>query len=876
MVYLKRLVLLLAFVFLLTIEVVGQNRYELSGNWKYKRITEVDKEGKQISLQSYNIDEWEKAKVPGTILTSQLENGDIPDPFYGMNNEEIPDIYDVGNTFYTYWFVTEFEQSVEGNEQVWLTFRGINYRAEVYLNGKKVNHEVFEGMFLRRTFNVTHLLDTSGPNRLAVLIHPMPFPGEPNGGQAGDGTIARNVAHQYPAGWDWIQPIRDRNTGIWDKVFIEKTRGLRISNPHVVTSVPGKRKPDETQRPAVLKISAEVENPTTIAQEGRLSFQIEGHTIEKNIRIPAESKALIRFDDFELHHPKLWWPSGYGDQHLYKTELEASTKEGVSDREELSVGIREISHQWNDRTRSMQVLVNGQKIFIKGGNWIVSDAMLRFSEERYDAEIRFHRDMNLNLIRIWGGALAERPEFYEACDRYGLLVMQDFWMSGDANGRWVDPKKKEDQWTRRKYPDDHQLFLESAKDVIKMIRNHPSLAFWVGGNEIAPPTDILEPLRDSILPQYDGTRTLIDYSNSDLMSYNFIGGNGDGPYGIQDPVSFWEKQTFPFNSEVGSIGVGDAASLKRFLPEENWTVPIENKGREAVQDSVWTYHKYIGYKNSLEPYGGAKSMEEFATKAQLVNYDQYRSMAEGFSSHMWDWYTGFIIWKTQNPWTALRGQMYDYYLDPNAGLYGLREGSKPLHVSYNPATSDIFIANNTFEKAYDIMLKAEFIDMKGNEHPLTQVFSYIEEASIKPMLSIKKAIERLAEKEGGFLNLELLDSDQNILDRNFYWLPNKEGDYSGLQNLKKAEVDAELIEQEENKVSIRLSVQKKQPVAFFMRISLLNEEGVRVLPTFFSANYISLTPDNEEIITLETQEVIKNGYQIEIFGWNVKEKNVRL
>lgn len=227
-----------------------------------------------------------------------------------------------------------------------------------------------------------------------------------------------------------------------------------------------------------------------------------------------------------FENPKLWWPNGYGHQNMYDLKMKFLVAgKQLSDEEVVPVGIREIQRTWNNRTRSMEIRVNGQKIFIKGGNWIISDAMLRFSPERYDAEIRYHRDMNLNLIRIWGGALPERPEFYDACNKYGLLVLQDFWMSGDCNGRWVDPMKKEDQWTRRTYPNDHKLFIESAADMVKMIRNNPSLAIWCGGNEITPPKDILEALRDSILPSLDGTRWLIEYSNADSMSYNFIGGN---------------------------------------------------------------------------------------------------------------------------------------------------------------------------------------------------------------------------------------------------------------------------------------------------------------------------------------------------------------
>ncbi|MEJ7659230.1 MAG: glycoside hydrolase family 2 TIM barrel-domain containing protein [Hymenobacter sp.] len=249
----------------------------------------------------------------------------------------------------------------------------------------------------------------------------------------------------------------------------------------------------------------------------------------------------------------LWWRAGR-----------------LPDEETVPVGIREITTNWNARTQSRQVLVNRQRIFIKGGNWILSDALLRLSVARYDAEVRLHRDANLNLLRVWGGGILERPEFYAACDQYGLLVMQDFWMSGDANGRWQDPAKKDDQWTRRQYPDNHRLFINSAADQVKMIRNYASLAMWCGGNEITPPKDILAALADSILPQLDGTRWLAPYSNSDSLSFNFLGGNGDGPYGIQPIRRFWAERTFPFNTEVGSVGTGDYESLARFLPPPTW------------------------------------------------------------------------------------------------------------------------------------------------------------------------------------------------------------------------------------------------------------------------------------------------------------------
>jgi hypothetical protein len=496
--------------------------------------------------------------------------------------------------------------------------------------------------------------------------------------------------------------------------------------------------------------------------------------------------------------------------------------------------------------------------------------MLRFSDARYDAEARFHRDMNLNLIRVWGGAITERPEFYNACDKYGLLVMQDFWNSGDCNGRWMDPKKKEDQWTRRKYPDDHQLFLASVVDQVKMLRNHPSLALWCGGNEITPPEDILVAMRDSIMPKLDGTRYLIEYSNSDSMSYNPFGGNGDGPYGIQNINTFWEHQTFPFNSEIGSVGMGDYLSLERFIPKENMKIPDENFRN---MDSVWQYHKYIGYGNHIDAYGKPTDVKDFADKAQLVNYVQYRALMEGFSAHMWEWYTGVIIWKTQNPWTALRGQMYDYYLDPNACLYGLHKGSEPFHVMYNNADGMVMIANNTFTAKHNIILKAEAFDMDGKERLLTQVFSEIEPTTSKKYLSLKRALHRMGRDNGVFLYLSLLDENKNLLDDNLYWLPDSTGNYSGLQEMKKAGVEISAHKIKDGKVEVTISNAKGNPIAFFTRLSLINTKTKqRILPAFYSDNYISVLPGETKKITIDYTPAANENAAVEVEGWNVEER----
>lgn len=860
----KTLFLSTTILFLRTV-VFAQQEYELTGGWICRKASEVSLTPSALSLPAQSLEGWSPAVVPGTVLTTMLQAGQIPDPFFGMNNKQIPDIYTVGRDYYTYWFVRDFTEK-KGTGRVWLQLRGVNYSYDVYLNGHRLADSIHYGMFLRANYDVTPWLSADGHNRLAVVVYPPDPVGNPNGGQGGDGTIARSVAHQYVAGWDWIQPIPDRNTGIWDKVLIRKTGSVRVGNAHVVTRVPGKRMVEGAQAPALIKVSAELTNGGDEAVNGEAYYVLNGHKVGVHVRVDAHETKVVELPDYTLESPRLWWPNGYGPPALYHVGIcfAEGAKNGPSDTEPVTFGVRQIDATWNAHTRSREIAVNGQRIFIKGGNWIVSDELLRLSKARYDAEIRMHHDMRLNLIRVWGGALTERPEFYDACDRYGMLVMQDFWNSGDCNGRWPDPKKLDDQQTRRKYPDDHGLFLASAADQIKMIRNHPSLAFWCGGNEITPPEDILGPLRDSLIPGLDGTRWFADYSNTDSMSYNSLGGNGDGPYGVQPLKTFWDHRTFPFNSEVGSVGVGDYASLERFMPDSN-RLGAPAAGR--LLDSVWAYHKYLPYDHFPDAYGAPKDALDFTRKAQLINYDQYRGLIEGFSAHAWDWYTGVIIWKTQNPWTAMRGQMYDYYLDPNACLYGLRTAGEMLHAAYNSVDGNLLLVNNTFVPRSHLRLSVTAFDMKGHGTPLLRKWVDVgaDTSVTLEVEGIHQRIDSLRASEGLFLSVELGGAGDN-----FYWLPDSAGKYTGLETLQKARVAVRVRSIAPGKAEVTLTNPANQPPAFFVRLSMIDERTrKRILPAFYTDNYISLTPGQTKTITVDWPAASDEWAGLSLEGWNV-------
>ncbi len=853
------------------------NRYELDSGWVCMNTRDVISTAEDLSNPSSPLSGWMHATVPGTVLTTLLNDSLIPDPFYGMNNKKIPDIYETGSDYYTYWFVKNFHENapVDG-ERVWLNFRGVNYGCDIYLNGHRLNKQTHYGMFLRQTYNITSFIFPDGNNRLAVLVFPPNPVGNPNGGQGGDGTIARSVTNQYVAGWDWVQPIHDRNTGIWDKVTTEKTFSVRLQNPHIVTLVPGKKYPGEPQAPAIIKASAEICNPSDKKIRGTLQYVLEGNVVRREVTLQPDSTSEIQLPDYTVKNPKLWWPNGYGEQALYKFDFQfVDDDDRVLDEEVVTTGIRGIQTPWNSHTQSREVLVNGQKIFIKGGDWIASDAMLRLSPQRYDAEVRFHRDMNLNLIRVWGGGITERPEFYDACDKYGILVLQDFWMSGDCNGKWMDRMKKDDQWTRREYPDDHRLFLESVADQVKMLRNHPSLAFYCGGNEIAPPKDILVAMQDSLLPKLDSTRYFFDYSNVDSMSYNFIGRTGDGPYRLEPASSFWENRFFPFNSEIGSVGLGDYESLQRFIPPQDMVLPGPTW---SAVDSVWRYHEPGWYGDFIDAYGKPADVKGYADESQLVNYDEYRGLIEGHLDHMWDWYTGVIIWKTQNPWSAMRGQMYDYYLDPNAGLYGLHHACEPFHVMYNPTDGMTTVVNQTFHHYHDIMLQARTVDIDGRDSLVLQVLIQLSPTSVQRIEPLKKILDTLFAAQGGFLSLRLLDASHEVLSDNFYWLPDSTGNYSGLQQMAKARVSVTAKRVSSGEVAVTITNPAGRALAFFNRISLVDPlSKKRILPVFYSDNYVSVLPGERKTVLVEyNSEVNAYSAMVSISGWNVEKRYIRI
>jgi len=847
-------------------------KFLLHDSWKAKRAIDVKIDGTEITDPGFKPTGWLDAVIPGTILTTLLHNDLIPDPFFGMNNNLIPDVYETGRDYYTYWFFNEFEiPAIREGQEVWLNFRGINYFAEIFLNGKRVNTSTHEGMYLREKYPITSLITKGGLNKLAVWVAPPDPAGNAAAGQGGDGTIGRNVTMQCTAGWDWICPIRDRNTGIWDQVSVEITGAVDLKNPFIAIRVPGTRIPRQKQDPAYVTPSAELKNVSSQKINGVLRAEFEGYKNSVKVTLNPGEEKLFTLPEMKIENPQLWWPNGMGGQPLFEMKMDLISENGSDlDSEKVVFGIRETGNYFDERIKARVFTVNGQKVFIKGGNWIASDALLRLSKERYEAEIRLHAGMNMNMIRVWGGGLTERPEFYDACDKYGILVWQDLWISGDCNGEWNDATKKDTQARRKAYPDNHDLFLESAIDQIRMLRNHPSLYLWCGGNETLPPPDILKALKSDVFPVYDPGRFFLDMSTSPLLMTNSIGGVGDGPYGIREPEKIFTERSFPFNPETGSIGIPNYEGLKKIIPENEMAPPQSNRAGRS-----WTYHKYLSLQDFPDRYGKVRDIQDFCLKAQIVSYEQYRALQEGFNYKMWDWYSGMLVWKNQNPWTALRGFFYDYFLDCTGGYFGYMHGAAPVHIQLNLNDSTVCVLNQTALPANGITAGIRLYDLHGK-----LVAEQKKEVNLNAhdLVLLEKINLPKTGSEVFFLKLNLTSANK-VLDENLYWLSGKPRSYEKLNELQKVEVRSVIKSGDGKKAIIGVSNPGSE-TAFFIRLKITDDNGDQVLPCYFSDNYFTLMPGDEKQIELDYSSINNkdkiDGLKFMVEGWNVLPSETEL
>jgi beta-galactosidase/beta-glucuronidase len=879
--------------------------------------------GKELSGKSYQSSaKWYNVSVPSTVLTGLVANKVYPSPYHALNNMRIPDASDEFNKQYQlekyshipgtpnpwkkpYWYRTAFEVPAADKGKIFqLIFKGINYRAEVWLNGKRIaDSSQMVGMFAEHNLNVSRQVVAGGKNTLAVKIYPLDYPGLPdkeqleamgpfylNGGPTGD--IGKNVTMLCSSGWDWMPPVRDRNMGIWQPVYLRTTGAVTIGRPKLVTQLASL--PDTST--ANVSLNLTLTNYSTAKTSGKLTVSIKpenftGKAIQftRSIDVNAgEAKNVnltpAQVSELYMRNPKLWWPNGYGRANLYRIRLQYANSNKITDDTTFVFGVRSVStkaSEVNGFTRR-EFFVNGKRVHLNGGAW-VPDLMVNRDSARYDYELHLCRTANVNLVRIWGGGITPPDHFWNACDKYGLMVWSDFWITGDTQGEF---KGSPD------YPLEGNVFTKNVISTIYRIRNHPSLLVWTGGNEGHARKALYDAMRSNII-KLDGTRPFIPSSSgfaklpagwdASWPDNKPSGVYSGGPYAWKDPKEYYKLadagKDWVFKDETGLPSQPPYNTLAKNIPDTTW-----DKKLPFPLNNMWGYHdaatgagKYDEYYNDMvSRYGKPTSRRNFSNKMQLMNATGYQGIFEA-AGHKLTETGGVMLWKLNAAFPSVIWQIYDWYLQPNAGYYFMQNAVEPVHIQFNLNDSTVAVLNRTHQPTGTLTLQADVYNTATK-----QVFHQLATASLNeegvkeviPMAYILKPVKELS-----FVVLSLKNSKGQVVSRNAYWMhPNN--DYTSLNNLPNTQLQTTLLRTQKGKTENQWTIQisnNSDKLAFFVRPQLMlnNEE---LTPSYWTASYFTLAPHESTTISVGVPVAKLAGKTpfITVEGWNVKKQTLML
>ncbi len=859
----------------------------LRANWRMSQASNDLLDGARISSPGFDDSHWYAAVVPGTVLTTLVARGVYPDPDFGLNNMAIPESL----SHQRFWFRTHFNAppaTLHGHPS--LTFLGINYRAQVWLNGHALG--VINGAFNRGRFDVASLL-TPGDNVLAVLISPPDHPGIPHEQSLADGPGENGglMAIDGPTfadteGWDWIPAIRDRDMGIWQDVTLSAQGPVSLDTPQIITTLP---LPDTSRAAITLRVP--LNNETQQPIHATLELAFEGVTISKPVTIaPGASTITLTPGDtpqLNIAHPRLWWPNGYGSPELY--HLTASLRIGNQLSDERPPPLRyprahlrafparlhrppsprrgrpcpRGTHQRTARRRdtrrhsrdsarmgrsltpagehspavhdtndlatqpALVIRVNGVRIAVRGGASGMEDMLKRVSRSRLEPFFRLQRDAHMNIVRNWMGQNTEES-FFDLADEYGLLVWNDFWDSTqDYNLE----------------PDDSALFLRNARDTILRFRNHPSIAVWCGRNEGVPAPAVNQGLID-LIAELDGTRL---YS----ASSNRVNLHDSGPYKYQEPSEYFTHLALGFAVEIGLPSPPTLEAFESFLPKEDqW--PISDD---------WAYHDWhqggngdtaVFMKAMNEQFGPPSSLADFDRKAQMLNYVSHRAVFEGFNAHLWNPNSGRMLWMTQPAWPSTEWQIFSHDYDTHAAYYGVKIASEPIHIQLNLPNYEIAIINNTTAALPQLSVHAQVFDLSSKL--LFERSATVDATANATTASLRLALEdAFTTSPVVFVKLTLSDTNGKSLSQNFYWLAAHEYEFRKLNDLPATTLQASAtIERNGSEQHINVKLTNPSPTtALTTKLTLLESpNGQRILPAYYSDNYISLLPNEHRTIDI--------------------------
>ncbi|MBQ9285003.1 MAG: beta-glycosidase [Bacteroidaceae bacterium] len=818
------------------------NRYELSGgHWKLKRSSEVKASGAEIATDGFDDASWLWATVPGTVLMSYVNAGAVPNPNYADWVDQISESFFRSN----FWYRDVFEWKPEDNgERAFLNFDGINWKARVWLNGSFLG--TVEGAFRRGRFDVTGLL-REGDNVLAVEVVCNEHFGvvkekDANTTQFNGGILgADNPTFHATIGWDWITTVRGRNVGIWNEVYLTREGALTLSDPYVKTRVGQK---------VEVTPSVFVRNNSAQPVLARLCGWIGDVEFERDIQLPALSEQEFTFspEDYpqlaDVRLP-LWWPNGYGEPALHEAgfSLKPATRLSMLEKESsilnfkfsilnYKAGLREMTYE--GLGDSLLIYVNGRRFVPLGGNWGMDEHNLCYRRREYDAAVSFHRYMHATMIRNWVGMTGD-DDFYRACDSLGVMVWQDFWLANPCDG--PDPY-------------DETLFLGNAYDYVRRIRSHASLGIFCGRNEGYPPATIDRSLRHFVATLTPGMG-YIPSSADDCVT-------GHGPYCAQPARVYFERQSGKIHTERGLPNVMNYENLARTLsPEALWP-----------QSKQWGQHDYTlnGAQRASEfnglvgrAFGPSRSAKEFTARAQVVNYNGYRSMFEATSVSR----AGLLIWMSHPCWPSMVWQTYDYYFEPTAAFFGMKKGCEPLHIQLNALTDRVEVVNAFAGDRAKLTATATVYDLRGRRlWSQSQRLTAGDDTTV-PLFALSA---KARQTDCALLRLELREG-KHLVSENDYYVGNDADSLSlaPLLNLPKANVETKTtLDLGGDLCSATVTLTNRgKALAPFIRLNLLGADGEQILPADYTDNYFNLLPaESRTVIITWRREDGRDGQPI--------------
>jgi mannosylglycoprotein endo-beta-mannosidase len=846
------------FAVLVPASLLAQSPTQTIDGWQMQDSAKIAATAPIISTAAFQPQGWYAATVPGTVLTTMVNNGVYPEPLYGENMRAIPERLNKTS----YWYRTAFTvPAAYKGRQTWLHFAGINYSAEIWVNGHEAG--TMRGAFIRGDFDISELVKPGHRAVLAVLVSPQPHPGVPHEhtaalgvGKNGGETAIDGPTFLSTIGWDWLPAVRDRDTGIWLPVTVDATGPVVVKDPFITADL------SAAHDSADLHIFATLENKSPKPVTGMLTGIIQLQNAKENeitfhtsVTVAANATEAVALDskstpELHLSDPKLWWPNGYGPQNLYTLTLRFDVGKKPSDSATRQFGIRKIEYQVAD-SENLTLSVNGVRVMARGGNWGLDEGMKRITRERLDAQFHMHALANLNIIRNWVGQ-STSPDFYDMADKYGILLWDEFFQPNPNDG--PDPT-------------DIPTYLANVTDKVIRYRNHPAIAVWCARNEGYPPKELDDTLK-ALMSRLDPTR---------LYQSNSADGRGvssHGPYYWRSPRFFYAFNE-SFKTETGSVSIPTIESIQGMMPEKDW---------ETINDD-WAQHDMAAgaqrgneFPISLaERYGHIRNLADFVQKGQLATYEAFRAMYEGRNAEMFKTTTGVITWMSHPAQPSFVWQLYHYDLEPNAALYAAKKAAESQHVQFNEENRGIEVVNNRPDALNALTVKVRIYRFDGTldsekTYPVEQVpgSSTIKAAQIVVNARISPLY---------FIKLDLIDASSNLLSTNFYWQHVAQDQFDGLMNLPKVVLDAEAnsrIEGDNTTLTVTLH-NNTTHVALLSHLQLHQKKsGRRVLPVFYSENYISLVPGESSTVSIEaaTKNLQGDLPLVEVDGYNVDVKPI--